>query len=112
MLQMTKPSPTQSWSIQRLLSSPRLHGKLAAAGARKFFSQLAVARAHAAPPLLLILTRLAYESRWWALHSCTQQDALAATLVDDGVVLLDGNDTFEAPLIEALVDQLHCEQRG
>ena len=30
--------------------------------------------------------------RWWAMVSVTAQDTLAATLVDDGLLLLDGKD--------------------
>ena len=75
-------------------------------------SQLAVARARAAPSHLQTSARLAYESRWWALLSCTQQDCLAATLVDDGLLLLDGHDAMERELTEELVDQLRCEQLG
>ena len=55
-------------------------------------AQLAAARARAAPRHLQLAARLAFESRWWALLSCAQQDALAATLVDDGILLLDGHD--------------------
>ena len=49
--------------------------------------------------------RHAYESRWWALRLCVQQDALAATLVDDAVVLLDGHDGNEPIIIDVLVDE-------
>ena len=74
--------------------------------------QLAAAKARAAPNHLQTATRLAYESRWWALLSCTQQDCLAATVVDDGLLLLDGHDASEPELTEVLVDQLSCEQLG
>ena len=71
--------------------------------------QLARARARAAPPHLQVAARRAYESRWWAMLSCTQQDSLAATLVDDGLLLLDGHDASEPNLVELLVDELHTE---
>ena len=74
--------------------------------------QLATARARAAPNHLQTATRLAYESRWWALLSCTQQDCLAATLVDDGLLLLDGLDALEPELTEVIVDQCSYEQLG
>ena len=71
--------------------------------------QLAAAKARAAPHHLQVSARLAYESRWWALLSCTQQDTLAATLVDDSILLLDGEDTAEPLLLDVLVDQHLCE---
>ena len=74
--------------------------------------QLAAARARAAPAHLRLSARLAYESRWWAMLSCTQQDALAGTLVDDGILLLDGCDAFEPVVAEVLVDELHAERLG
>ena len=70
-------------------------------------SQLAVARARAAPEHMRLAARLAYESRWWAMRSCTQQDSLAATLVDDGILLLDGHDAAAPELSEVLIDELH-----
>ena len=42
--------------------------------------------------------------------SCTQQDCLAATLVDDGLLLLDGHDALEPELTEVIVDQCSHEQ--
>lgn len=72
-------------------------------------AQLAVARARAAPEHLRLSTRLAYESRWWAMLSCTQQDTLAATLVDDAILLLDGHDAGEPELMDVLIVQLHTE---
>ena len=58
-------------------------------------SQLAAARARSCPVFLRASARAGFEARWWSLLSCAQQDSLAASLVDDGVVLLDGVD---APL--------------
>ena len=46
---------------------------------------LAAHRARAAPRHLQRAARTAFASRWWALLSVAQQDALAATLVDDAV---------------------------
>ena len=73
-------------------------------------AQLAVFHARAAPRHLQLSTRLASESRWWALVSCAQQDALAATLVDDGVIVLDGHDAAAPELAELLVDEAHALQ--
>ena len=68
-------------------------------------NRLAAARARAAPRHLQLSARLAYERRWWALLSCTQQDTLAATLVDDAVPLLDGSDAPPALATEVIVDE-------
>ena len=73
-------------------------------------TQLATARARAAPNHLQLSARLAYEARWWAILSCAQQDALAATLVDDGILLIDGHDGMAPELVEVLVDQRHSEK--
>ena len=66
--------------------------------------QLAMARARVAPEHMRVSARLAYVSRWWASLSCTQRDTLAATLVDEAVLLLDGHDAREPQLSEVLVD--------
>ena len=66
---------------------------------------LAAARAREAPRYLQLAARLAFERRWWALLSCTQQDTLAATLVDDAVLLLDGHDDLPPELVDVLVDE-------
>ena len=71
-------------------------------------AQLAAVRARAAPKHLQLSARLAFESRWWALVSCAQQDALAATLVDDGIIVLDGHDAAVPELAEVLVDEAHA----
>ena len=71
----------------------------------KLVQDLARARARDAPSYLQKAARLAYESRWWALLSCAQQSALAATLVDDGVALLDGTDGPPAECADVLVDE-------
>ena len=68
-------------------------------------AQLAAARARAAPRHLQLATRLAFEARWWALLSCCQQDALAATLVDVSIVLLDGADAAEPLLVDVILDE-------
>ena len=75
----------------------------------KLVPALAAAKARAEPAHLQLAARMAYEARWWALLSCTQQDAVAACLIEDGVALLDGHDA-DAPLCtEVLVDALRPE---
>ena len=70
--------------------------------------QLAVARARSAPRHLQLSARLVYESRWWTLLSCAQQDALAATLIDDSLVLLDGRDEPEPFTVDVILDEMMC----
>ena len=67
-------------------------------------ARLAAARARAAPRHLQLSARIAFESRWWALLSIAQQDSLAATLVDDGVLLLDGHDAVVPLVTDVVVD--------
>ena len=75
-------------------------------GCREVVRQLASARSRSAPRHLQAASRCALEARWWALLSCCQQDAVAATLVDDAVGLLDGQDAPAPPLVDTLV----CER--
>ena len=70
--------------------------------------QLAAARARSAPRHLQLSARLAFEARWWALLSCTQQDTLAATLVDDSLFLLDGHDAANPFDVDVIIDEA-CE---
>ena len=65
-------------------------------------ARLATARARAAPSHLQLSARLGFERRWWAILSCTQQDCLAATLVDDGVLLLDGHDAAVPEVVDVV----------
>ena len=53
---------------------------------------LARAKARAAPAALQSTARAAWVARWTRLLSVAAQCALAATLVDDAVVVLDGRD--------------------
>ena len=58
----------------------------------------------ATPAQVQLSVRIAFESRWWALLSIAQQDSLAATLVDDGVLLLDGHDAAVPLVTDVVVD--------
>jgi len=69
-------------------------------------------RVRAARKHMRVSAGLAYESRRWAMLSCTQQDTLAATLADDAVILLEGHDAAEPELSEVLVDELHTLRFG
>ena len=70
--------------------------------------QLAVARSRSAPRHLQLSARLAFESRWWALLSCAQQDALAATLVDDCLTLLGADAAMPFP-VDVIVNEAAAE---
>ena len=108
---VTYPELVDSGTAQLTTLACEVGGRWSAA-CQNVVAELAAARARAAPRHFQLSARLAYEARWWAMLSCTQQDALAATLVDDGVLLLDGHDASEPVVAEVLVDQLHCEQFG
>ena len=53
---------------------------------------LAYARSRDAPPRLRHSAAVGWQRRWWAMIAVTAQDSLAATLIDDGVILLDGRE--------------------
>ena len=53
---------------------------------------LAAVRARSAPQLVRTSARAAWLRRWATMLGVAIQDAVAATLVDDGVVTLDGHD--------------------
>ena len=66
--------------------------------------KLAVARAREAPSHLRFAAALGWQRRWWSMIAVAAQDSLAATLVDDAVVLLDGQDGPEPLLSDVLGD--------
>ena len=63
------------------------------------WAQLAAARARNSPAHLRQVAWTALETRWWNLLSVAQQDALAASLVDDRLLTLDGHDIVEPTLV-------------
>ena len=67
-------------------------------------SQLSHARARSVAQHLRAAYRRALEARWWAMLSCTQQNALAATLHDDSVLLLDAHDAEGPVAADAILD--------
>ena len=67
--------------------------------------ELAAARARSAPRHLQLSARLGYARRWWALLSIAQQDCFAGTLVDDGVLLLDGHDAHLPEVVDVVMDE-------
>ena len=69
---------------------------------------LAKAKARQAPPRLRMAAQLSWERRWWAMLSVCVQEALACTLVEDAVELLDGVDGEEPSLSSVLCAQDGC----
>ena len=65
---------------------------------------LAAARARSAPRVLQAATRRAFAARWWSMLSCCQQDSFAASLLEEGLALLDGCDGDDPCLFDVLVD--------
>ena len=70
--------------------------------------QLAQARGRDAPRRLRLSATLGWEQRWWAMLSVAAQSALASTLVDDAVVLLDGRDGQDPLLCDVCMDCQTC----
>ena len=71
---------------------------------RDLLRQLASARARSAPLLVRAAAKNAWLRRWTGMLGVAVQDALAATLVDDAVALLDGCDGEAPPDVDAWVD--------
>ena len=72
---------------------------------RRTVHQLAAAKARAAPRHLRAVAQQALKARWWAILSCAQQDALAASVLGDGLPLLDGHDAAVPPLVDMVFDE-------
>ena len=72
---------------------------------------LACARVRSCPEHLRNDARSAFERRWWSLLSIAQQDALAATLVDDGLTTLDGHDGA-CPFVVDVIHESAYESSG
>ena len=66
------------------------------------------AKSRSAAPRLRSSMVVAYRRRWWSLLSLVAQDALASTLVDDALVLLDGRDGVEPLVCDVLADAAAC----
>ena len=65
---------------------------------------LAASKARGAPETLQASLRVAWAARWWALLSVAAQEALAASLVEPALQLLDGWDAAEPSLDDLLLD--------
>ena len=66
--------------------------------------ELAFAKSRQYPPRLRASAAVGWRKRWWSVLAVSAQDALAATLVDDGVLLLDGGDDHIPELSAVLLD--------
>ena len=66
--------------------------------------RLAAARARASPAPLRASARASWLRRWTALVGVAAQDCLAATLVDDVPVDLDGADAEPPPEVAVWLD--------
>ena len=62
------------------------------------------AHAHAAPAPFRRTAYQAWASLWSGMLSIAQQDALAATIADDAVTVLDGHDDCNPLLTDVLLD--------
>ena len=78
--------------VVRLVTVAMEVGGRMSTSTRQLLRQLARAKARAAPAALRAAARTAWVARWTSLLSVAAQSALAATLVDDAVVVLDGTD--------------------
>jgi hypothetical protein len=72
------------------------------AATESLLSDLAHARAREAPARVRQAAASGWRRRWWAMLSVAAQDSLASTLVDDSLLLLDGQDGVE-PVLSDIV---------
>ena len=84
----TYPELLQSSRLRLLTAGIETGGRLSIEGL-DFLSKLAAHKTGSEPPALRASAARAWRSRWVTMISVVSQDALAATLVDDGVALLD-----------------------
>ena len=65
---------------------------------------LAKQKSRNALALLRQSARAAWHNRWWGLLSVAAQDALAASLSESVVRVLEGHDGIEPPIGDVLLD--------
>ena len=70
---------------------------------RDLVRHLASRKADEAPAVLKASLRQRWAARWWALLSVSAQDALAASLAEESLRLLDGRDAEAPPLSDVLL---------
>ena len=84
----TYPELVDCAQLRLLTAGIEVGGRLSRA-AHKLLLDLAKARAESEPRVLRSSVARAFRARWVVLISVAAQDALAATLVNDGVSFLD-----------------------
>ena len=99
----TYPELVKSTEVRLVTLACEVGGRWSA-DCRTLLRGLAGARARSAPLPLQPVVRSAWLRRWTALLSVAQQDALAATLVDDVPSDLDGADGGEPCVVDVWVD--------
>ena len=87
----TYPELVESPVVRLVTVATEVGGRISTA-TRVLLRQLAQARARSAPVALQAGVRAAWLTRWTSMLSVAAQAALAATLVDDAVAVLDGTD--------------------
>ena len=87
----TYPELVDSPVVQLLTVASETGGRMSSA-AGKLLAAAAYARARGEPPVLRKAAVRAWRTRWITMISVCIQDALAATLVNDGAGILDGAD--------------------
>ena len=92
----------------RLLTAAVETGGRMSKDALRLLSELSTFKASSEPPALRASAARAWRARWLTMISTVCQDSLAATLVDDGVSLLDVA-ACSAPLsVDVWVDDARC----
>ena len=86
--QSTYPELTSSPQLRLLTAGIEVGGRMNRS-ALKLLADLATARAESEPRILRSIIARAFRARWTTMVSLAAQDALAATLVNDGVAFLD-----------------------
>ena len=90
----TYPELLRSDAVRLVTVACEVGGRWSAT-CRSVLRRLAAARARTSPPALQGPARAAWLCRWSSLLSVTQQDAIAATLVDDVPLELDDADAVQ-----------------
>ena len=99
----TYPELLQSSRLRLLTAGIETGGRLSIEGL-DLLSKLAAHKTGSEPPALRASAARAWRSRWVTMISVVSQDALAATLVDDGVALLDAAQVPGPSSVEVWLD--------
>ncbi len=103
----TYPELLTSSRLRLLMAAVETGGRMSK-DALRLLSELSTFKASSEPPALRASAARAWRARWLTMISTVCQDSLAATLVDDGVSLLDVA-ACSAPLsVDVWVDDARC----